>query len=132
MGEIKYVNPPNMPKPNGPYGYGTIQNGWFYMAGQIPVDPDNPSAALPETIEEQSEIVFKNIVRILDAAGYDFEDVTSVRVYLKDLPRDLLRFNTVYTKYFKEGKYPVRTAVGVTGLAKDALVEVDLVAHKKN
>lgn len=133
MGNIKYVNPENMPQPNGPYQYATVADGWFYMAGQIPVDPDNPTAPLADTVEEQAEVVFKNISKILEAAGYSYEDVTGVRVFLKDLPRDLLRFNTVYTKYFTdEAKHPVRTAIGVTALAKDCLVEVDLIAYKKN
>ncbi|MGI6433682.1 MAG: RidA family protein [Sphaerochaetaceae bacterium] len=130
MSEITYVRPTNMPKSNGPYSYGTIKNGLFFMAGQIPVDPDNPTAPLAATVEEQTEIVFKNIWRIMEAAGYGPEHVMSVRVFLKDLPRDIDRMNSVYKKQFIPNKEPVRTTIGVTALAKDCLVEIDLVAYK--
>jgi len=38
--------------------------------------------------------------------------------------------NAVYRTYFAPGKLPARTCVGVTALARDALVEIDLVARK--
>lgn len=34
-----------------------------------------------------------------------------------------------YRGYFAEGRLPARTCVGVTGLAYDALIEIDLVAR---
>jgi enamine deaminase RidA (YjgF/YER057c/UK114 family) len=38
--------------------------------------------------------------------------------------------NGVYQTYFSSGRYPARTCVGVTGLARGALVEIDLVARR--
>jgi enamine deaminase RidA (YjgF/YER057c/UK114 family) len=38
--------------------------------------------------------------------------------------------NEVYRGYFPPGRLPARTCVGVTALARDALVEIDLVARK--
>lgn len=131
MGNIEYVKPSDMPKTQGPFQYGASTDGWLYIAGQIPIDPDNPEADLPPTIEEQTEIVFKNIWRILKTAGYGPEHVLNVRVFLKDLARDIDGYNTVYVKQFAPGKYPSRTTVGVVALAKDALIEIDLVAYKK-
>jgi reactive intermediate/imine deaminase len=131
MGNIKYIKPSDMPNTLGPYQYGASTEGWLFIAGQIPVNPDNPDAALPATIEEQTEIVFKNIWRILKAAGYGPQHVLNVRVFLKDLLRDINGYNTVYVKQYEAGKYPSRTTVGVTALAKDALIEIDLVAYKE-
>ena len=37
--------------------------------------------------------------------------------------------NKIYTEYFKPGKYPARTTVGVTNLALGAAVEIDLVVR---
>ena len=37
--------------------------------------------------------------------------------------------NDVYRSYFPEGRLPARTCVGVTGLAYDALIEIDLVVR---
>ena len=38
--------------------------------------------------------------------------------------------NDTYRGYFAEGRLPARTCVGVTGLAYDALVEIDLVVRR--
>ncbi len=130
MADITIIRPDDMPNTFGPYRHGTVKNGLFFMAGQIPVDPDNPEAPLPETIEEQTEMVFKNIWRIFKAAGYGPEHVMSARVFLKNLPRDIGGMNTVYEKQFISGREPVRTTIGVVALARDALIEIDLVAYK--
>ena len=36
--------------------------------------------------------------------------------------------NKVYSAYFENDKLPVRTCIGVTGLAVGALIEIDLIA----
>jgi enamine deaminase RidA (YjgF/YER057c/UK114 family) len=38
--------------------------------------------------------------------------------------------NAVYASYFPAGRRPARTCVGVTGLARGALVEIDMVARR--
>jgi 2-iminobutanoate/2-iminopropanoate deaminase len=38
--------------------------------------------------------------------------------------------NEAYRTYFAQGQLPARTCVGVTGLAYDALVEIDLIARR--
>ena len=50
-----------------------------------------------------------------------------VRVYLTDFHRDYLAMNAIYAGYFKGGRLPARTCVGVSGLAVHALVEIDQV-----
>jgi enamine deaminase RidA (YjgF/YER057c/UK114 family) len=38
--------------------------------------------------------------------------------------------NAVYASYFPTGRRPARTCIGVTGLAKGARVEIDMVARR--
>jgi enamine deaminase RidA (YjgF/YER057c/UK114 family) len=38
--------------------------------------------------------------------------------------------NAVWRSYFAEGRLPARTCIGVTGLARGALVEIDLLAKR--
>jgi enamine deaminase RidA (YjgF/YER057c/UK114 family) len=38
--------------------------------------------------------------------------------------------NQVYKGYFPPQRLPARTCIGVTGLARDALVEIDMVARR--
>ena len=42
---------------------------------------------------------------------------------------DFAAMNAVYAEFFPEGGYPARSAVEVARLPKDALVEIEAVAH---
>jgi enamine deaminase RidA (YjgF/YER057c/UK114 family) len=53
-----------------------------------------------------------------------------VRVFLRHFDEDYARMNAVYATYFPEGRRPARTCVGVSGLARGARVEIDLVARR--
>jgi 2-iminobutanoate/2-iminopropanoate deaminase len=52
------------------------------------------------------------------------------RIYLRHFDHDYAAMNEVYRGYFPEGRLPARTCVGVTGLAYDALIEIDLIAKR--
>ena len=58
------------------------------------------------------------------------EHVVMARVYLTRFKQDYEAMNRVYRSFFPEGRLPARTSVGVTGLAYDALIEIDLVARR--
>jgi 2-iminobutanoate/2-iminopropanoate deaminase len=38
--------------------------------------------------------------------------------------------NAVYATYFDPGRFPARTCIGVTGLARGARVEIDMIARR--
>jgi len=56
--------------------------------------------------------------------------VVAVRAFLTHFERDYAAMNAVYQSYFAPGHLPARTCIGVTGLARGALVEIDLLAHR--
>lgn len=131
---LKHMNAPDAaPAPPGARYSHAVQAGPFlYVTGQLPVDPDDLEAPLPEGIEAQTHLVFKNLARIVAHCGYDLADTAFARVYLTDFKRDYPGFNKVYGEYFPDdATLPGRTTVGVTGLARDALVEVDLVLYRE-
>ena len=53
----------------------------------------------------------------------------AARVFLTRFEQDYEAMNRVYAGYFAAGKRPARTCVGVTALARGALVEIDLIAR---
>ena len=53
-----------------------------------------------------------------------------MRVYLLHFDSDYDAMNLVYATYFAPGQRPARTCVGVSGLAKGALIEIDMVARR--
>jgi len=65
---------------------------------------------------------------ILKEAGYEFKDVVSATVYIKDM-NDFTKINGVYDKYLGEVK-PARACVEVARLPKDVKVEIGVIAVK--
>lgn len=114
------------------YSHAVEAGGLLYITGQLPIDPDNPDATLPAGIEEQTELVFRNLVLIADAAGYRLWDAVFVRVYLADFDRDYTGLNAVYHGHFDDdARMPARTTVGVAKLGRGALVEIDMVLERQ-
>ena len=118
------------PKPVAPFSHVVEADGWIFVTGQMPTDPSDPDAPLPRGVEAQTRRVMDNLRLVLDGLGLSFANVTVARVYLMEFKRDYKAMNEIYRSYFEAGKLPARTCVGVTGLALDALVEIDLVARR--
>jgi 2-iminobutanoate/2-iminopropanoate deaminase len=129
----RHLVPAAAPPPVGvKYHHATEADGWLYVTGQLPADPQGPSSPFPIGIAAQSEQTFKNLKTIIEAAGFAFSDTVFVRIYLTYFERDFDGFNAVYHRYFAEDKHvPSRTTVGVAKLGRDALVEVDLVLYRR-
>jgi len=118
------------PRPVAPFSHACEADGWVFVTGQMPTDPDNPDAPLPEGIVAQTARVMDNLKIVLEGIGLSLENVTFARVYITEFERDYAAMNETYQSYFTPGKLPGRTCVGVTGLAVKALVEIDLVARR--
>jgi len=71
-----------------------------------------------------------NLVLVLKGVGLDLSHVVQARVYLTQFKEDYARMNSTYASYFPADRRPARTCVGVTALARDSVVEIDLVAKR--
>jgi enamine deaminase RidA (YjgF/YER057c/UK114 family) len=71
-----------------------------------------------------------NLVLVLNGAGLGLEHVVAARAFLTNFERDYGPMNEVYRSYFPEDRLPARTCVGVNGLARKALVEIDCIARR--
>ena len=121
---------PDAPKPVAPYSHAVEAGPFVFVTGQLATDPDDDSLPIPPGIEAQTHKVMDNLARVLSGCGMTFANVVFVRIYLTDFKRDYASMNDAYKSYFPPGRLPARTCIGVTGLARDALVEIDLVAFK--
>lgn len=122
---------PCAPTPVAPFSHAVEVDGWVFVTGQMPTWPDDDSRALPEGIEAQTARVMDNLILVLAGLGLDLSHVIQARVYLTRFQQDYAAMNAVYASYFPADRRPARTCVGVTGLARDALVEVDLLAKRR-
>jgi reactive intermediate/imine deaminase len=127
---IEFLMVPQAPKPVAPYSHATAADGWVFVTGQIPSDPTDDIAPLPNGIEAQTHGVIDNLRRVLAGVGSGLDQVVFARVYLTHFERDYAAMNAVYQSYFAPGHLPARTCIGVTGLARGALVEIDLLAYR--
>ncbi len=118
------------PTPVAPFSHAVESDGWVFLTGQMPTDPNDDSVPLPGGVEAQTRRVMDNLIIVLDGVGLTLEDVVSVRIYLTEFARDYPAMNTAYKGYFAAGRLPARTCIGVTGLAVNALVEIDCVARR--
>ncbi len=118
------------PKPVAPFSHAVEADGWVQLSGQMPTDPDDDGKPLPDGIEAQTRRVMDNLVLVLGELGLGLEHVTSARVFLTHFERDYAGLNEVYASYFPADRRPARTCIGVTALARDALVEIDMIARR--
>ncbi len=116
--------------PVAPYSHAVEVDGWVFLTGQMPCDPVDINTALPEGITAQTRRVMDNLKLVLDGVGLDLKHVVSARVFLRHFERDYAIMNDTYRSYFSPERLPARTCVGVTGLAVNALVEIDFIARR--
>jgi len=121
----KAINTPKAPKAIGPYSQAIMANGFIFVSGQIPIDPEK-GEIVGTTVEEQAHQVLKNIKAILEEAGSSLAEVVKATVYLADM-NDFARMNAVYAQYFPE-PYPARAAFQVARLPRDVKIEIEVIA----
>jgi 2-iminobutanoate/2-iminopropanoate deaminase len=127
---IEFLMVAGAPTPVAPFSHATAADGWLFVTGQMPTDPADDGAPLPDGIEAQTCRVMDNLKLVLAGSGSSLEQVVFARVYLLHFERDYAAMNRVYQGYFPRGRLPARTCIGVTGLARSALVEIDLLARR--
>ena len=100
-------------------------NGFVFVAGQVG-DAPGGHGAVPGGIEAETRAMLDNVGRLLEAVGLDYGDVVKATVYLRDFG-DFAAMNAVYREYFPT-EPPTRATVGVTALAADFSVEIEVLA----
>jgi reactive intermediate/imine deaminase len=111
------------PQAIGTYSQAIRTGDTVYLSGQIGLDPETMQMA--EGIEAQAHRVFQNLRAVAEAAGGRLDDMVKLTVYLTDLVH-FPRMNEIMAGYFSR-PYPARAAVGVAGLPRNAMVEIEAV-----
>ena len=130
MSDFQFMMVAGAPTPVAPFSHAVEVDRWVFLTGQMPTDPNDDGAPLPVGIEAQTRRVMDNLVLVLEGIGLRLEHVVAARAFLTHFERDYVPMNDVYRSYFSQNRLPARTCVGVTGLARNALVEIDLVARR--
>jgi 2-iminobutanoate/2-iminopropanoate deaminase len=113
----------------GPYSQAVRIGNFLYTSGQVALDPVSGAVVLGG-VSEQTTRVVENLKAVLTAAGATLAQVVKTTVFLKNMG-DFAAMNEVYGRYFAgQGVVaPARSTVEVARLPKDALVEIEVIAH---
>jgi reactive intermediate/imine deaminase len=107
-----------------PFARAVEANGWLYVSGQVPML--NGSIIVGDIVAQSNQAI-RNLLSILEEAGYGREDVVRCGVWLDDA-RDFAGFNAVFKEHF--GDNPPARACVVSSMVVDCKVEIDCVAYK--
>lgn len=115
------------PHPNSafPFSRAVRVGELVFLSGQIGIDYS--TGKLVEGFEAQSRRTMDNIKADLEAIGLGMDDVVKCTLMIADMSR-WPEFNQIYATYFRAGRLPARSALGVSGLAMGAEVEVECIA----
>ena len=115
-------------EPGGyPFSRVVEANGFVFLAGQVG-DAPGGHGAVPGGIEAETRAMLENVGRLLHAVDLDYGDVVRCTVYLREFD-DFAAMNAVYREYFTT-EPPARATVGVTALAEDFRVEIEVTAAR--
>ncbi|MBS0361584.1 MAG: RidA family protein [Proteobacteria bacterium] len=111
-----YYPPAN---PKSPFSEAVKVGDLLIVSGQIGVKPGAPAP-----FEAEAKQAMDSVAAVLGRHGASMDNVVKCTVLLTDMGK-FAAFNTVYTSFFKPGRLPARTAMGVAALAAGAAVEVE-------
>ena len=110
------------------YSRAVVQGDWCFLAGITGSDPE--TKVVPGDLEQQVRNAFTTAARVLDRAGFSFEDVVRVTYYVTE-PGMHDRLAPLFGAVFSDIR-PAATYLEVSGLAYPSLkFEVELTALRR-
>lgn len=123
MATRQVIIPPGMENIYDTYHYapGILVGDTLYLSGQVGRDEN---LKVVEGVEEQFVQAFKNVDKVLAAAGASFDDVVELETWFADSMDDLKTFLAVKDRFFTN-RYPTWTGFAVKGFSMPGiLVEI--------
>jgi len=109
----------------GPYSHAVEAGGFFFLSGQVPVDPVK-KLTIQDDVQKATELVLTNIKRTLEEVGTSMEKVVKTMVFLRDMA-DFDSMNQVYKTFFPTDP-PARSCVAVKEVPGNFPVEIEVIA----
>ena len=110
----------------GPYSSAVEANGFVFLSGQIPVDPE--TGEMIGDIKGATRQVLVNIRSLLFEMGLSLAHIVKTTIFLKNMD-EFSAVNEVYAEFFTQ-EPPARSTVEVSALPKGAPLEIEAVAVK--
>ena len=100
----------------------------LYLSGKLGMDSTGNLVA--GGIGPETRQTMENIKAVLEKNGSSMDNVIKCTVMLADI-KEWADMNTVYVTFFKKERLPARSALGVSGLVRNARVEIECMATLK-
>lgn len=114
--------------PVRPFSPAVRANGFLILSGQI--GTDSAGTVVAGGIVPETKRTMENIKRVLEQNGSSMDQVVKCTVFMADM-KEWGTMNDVYVTFFNEARRPARSAMGATGLALNARVEIECLAAEK-
>jgi reactive intermediate/imine deaminase len=122
--DLEYLKTPGTEDMNLPFSAAVRTDDLLFLSGSIGIDPATGKLA-PGGIEAETRQTLENIKANVARFGTSMDRVVKCTVYLADMA-EWGAMNEVYRTYFPNP--PARSALGASGLALSARVEIECIA----
>lgn len=112
--------------PPRPFSPAVRVNGFLFLSGQL--GTDSSGTLVTGGIQAETRQTMENIRDVLQRSGSSLGRVVKCTAFLADM-REWAAMNAVYVTFFEAGKLPARSAMGASGLALGAKVEIECLAY---
>jgi enamine deaminase RidA (YjgF/YER057c/UK114 family) len=121
MSARRMIVPPGMENIVERYHYapGVLVDDTLYISGQVGRDEN---LQVVSDKEAQFEHCFRNIGKVLDAAGFRFSDIVELESWFLNFPGDLTLFMQVKDRWITGPVYPTWTGFGVSSFSMPGIV----------
>jgi len=124
---VEFLNSGKIVPKDLPFSEAVKVGNLLFLSGEIGNTPGSLKL-VPGGIRPEAKQAMENISTTLKASGYTIDDLVKCTVILADMS-EWSAFNDIYRTFFTK-HFPARTAIGATGLALGARVEVECIASK--
>jgi reactive intermediate/imine deaminase len=122
--EVSYLQMPGMEGRDLPFSSAVQVGNTLYLSGNLGNTPGTLDLA-EGGIQGETRQTLENITAVLEQFGSSMDNVVKCTVFLADMA-EWGAMNEVYKTFFKNP--PARSALGASGLALGARVEIECIA----
>jgi 2-iminobutanoate/2-iminopropanoate deaminase len=123
-----FRNHPELPEPAFPGSHLVMDDRYAYLSGLVAADLPGAEAVIGD-VRAETELVMRQVGRLLALAEADIEDLVRVDVHLVNLS-EIEAMDAVYAGFFPGGRFPARTCTESRRLYGGCRVEITCVARR--
>lgn len=116
-----------IPHSTAPISQAVVAGNYCHISGQLAIDINGKF--IDGTIEQQTQMAFKNLFAVLKAAEFTKHEIVFIDIAFTDL-KDLEFVNPYFDNLFEAGKKPARTIYQAAALPFGGKIKVMAVAIK--